>query len=377
MIALTFQIMLFSTRPIITLYASQLNASTWEIGLLTAAFALFPFMLAIHIGKIADYIGDRLPVILGMIGMTAGSVLPFLFPQLWSLYVSQALIGVSQIFAVISLQNVVGNMSTKENRDYQFGMYSTAVATGGLIGPVIGGYLAEHVSYSFVYLVAACVGIIPIILSFYVPNLIHRKNIETKQLGSPFQLLKIPLIRKALASSALVLYSRDVFVAYFPLFASQSGLTPTEIGWIIAIQGLSMVIVRFSLSRLSGKFGRGRVLLGSILTAGLSFLLVPLSGSALLFGLLSAIMGAGLGCGQPLSMTTTYNASPKDRTGEVLGLRLASNRLSQLLAPLLFGLIGTWAGVVSVFYVSGAFLIGGAFLTKQGAEDEAPSKITS
>lgn len=41
LIALSFQIMLFSTRPIMSLYALQLGASTWEIGMLTAAFAFF------------------------------------------------------------------------------------------------------------------------------------------------------------------------------------------------------------------------------------------------------------------------------------------------------------------------------------------------
>ncbi|MEK3720176.1 MFS transporter [Paenibacillus sp. FSL H8-0034] len=370
LIALSFQIMLFSTRPIMSLYALQLGASTWEIGMLTAAFAFFPFVLAVHIGKITDFIGDRLPVIFGMIGLTVGVALPFLFPHLWSLYVSQAIIGVSQIFGVISLQNVIGNISTKENRDHQFGLYSTAIASGGLIGPVLGGYLAELISYPFAYFVAACIGVLPICLSFLIPHVERKKKADTEKTGSSLQLLKIPLLRKALASSALVLYSRDIFVAYFPLFASQMGLSATDIGWIITIQGLTMVIVRFSLTRLSGKFGRGRVLLGSILVAGLSFLLVPLSSNAILFGVLSAFMGAGLGCGQPLSMTTTYNASPKDRTGEVLGLRLAINRLSQLVAPMMFGLLGTWAGVVSVFYVSGAFLIGGAFLTKQTTEED-------
>jgi MFS family permease len=369
LIALSFQVMLFSTRPIMSLYASHLGATTWEIGLLTAAFAFFPFVMAIHIGKIADYVGDRLPVIFGMAGLTVGVALPFLFPYLWSLYVSQAIIGVSQIFGIISLQNVIGNISTKENRDHQFGIYSTAVATGGLIGPVMGGYLAEYVSFPFAYFVATCIGILPICLSFFIPDLRNKKSPGTEPTGSPFQLLKIPLLRKALASSALVLYSRDIFVAYFPLFASQMGLSAKDIGWIITIQGLTMVIIRFSLSRLSGKFGRGRVLLGSIFVAGLSFLLVPLSDNAIVFGILSAFMGAGLGCGQPLSMTTTYNASPKDRTGEVLGLRLAINRLSQLAAPMLFGLIGSWAGIVSVFYVSGAFLIGGAFITKQTSDD--------
>jgi MFS family permease len=102
----------------------------------------------------------------------------------------------------------------------------------------------------------------------------------------------------------------------------------------------------------------------SILTAGFAFLLIPFTWHTWLLGVLSICMGIGLGCGQPLSMTTAYYASPKARTGEVLGLRLASNRLSQLLAPLAFGLVGQAAGLIFVFYISGAFLIGGAFLTR-------------
>ncbi|WNQ08915.1 hypothetical protein MJA45_14785 [Paenibacillus aurantius] len=39
----------------------------------------------------------------------------------------------------------------------------------------------------------------------------------------------------------------------------------------------------------------------------------------------------------------------------VLGVRLATNRLSQFIAPLVFGLIGSTAGVVSIFLASGAF----------------------
>jgi MFS family permease len=184
--------------------------------------------------------------------------------------------------------------------------------------------------------------------------------------------LKIPDLRKALASSALVLYSRDIFVAYFPLLALQYGLSASATGWIITVQGIAMMTIRIFLYRLTRTVGRNQVLLISILMAGLSFILVPLTEQTVVLVLISALMGAGLGCGQPLSMTTTYNASPRDRTGEVLGLRLATNRLSQTIAPLFFGLVGSWAGLVSVFYVSGAFLLGGAMATrpKRGERSE-------
>ncbi|MBW5447977.1 hypothetical protein GE107_18130 [Cohnella sp. CFH 77786] len=108
-----------------------------------------------------------------------------------------------------------------------------------------------------------------------------------------------------------------------------------------------------NLTRLTDRLNRGFIIPDSILTAGLAFLLIPLAGGLFAIALLSAVMGVGLVCRQPLSITTACNASPITRTGEVLGLRLAVNRLSQMIAPLFFGLLGTSAGVVSVFCVSG------------------------
>ena len=93
------------------------------------------------------------------------------------------------------------------------------------------------------------------------------------------------------------------------------------------------MIVRFVLPKLLESMGREVILFSSILLAGSSFLVFTLSDSIILFCVFSCLMGFGLGCGQPISMTTTYNASPKSRTGEVLGIRLMTNRLSQFIAP--------------------------------------------
>lgn len=370
-IMLGFQLMLNMSRPVITLFASGLGANTLEIGILTASYAFFPLLLAIHAGKLADRFGDRVPVVLGSICCSFGMALPYAFPSMWALYVSQALVGISHVFIAVCLQNVLGNAAaSKEQRDHYFSMFSMVVAIALFVGPLIGGYTAEHFSYRMVFLTAMLTCIVPILVSFWVPVIVRRKEEATAAADSTtsFSLLKIPVLRNALATSALVLYSRDVFVAYFPLYGERLGMSDSSIGWIIAIQGLSMVPVRLFLSRLTTTFGRERVLLVSIQIAGFAFVLIPYAGQGSLLLLLSVLMGIGLGCGQPLSMSTTYNASPKNKTGEVLGLRLATNRLSQLVAPLFFGLVGSWVGLVSVFYVSGAFLIGGALLTKSKAE---------
>ncbi|MEH7493580.1 MFS transporter [Neobacillus niacini] len=363
-IVFSFQTMIQLTRPILPLYASDLGSTTFEIGILTAIYAFFPLLFAISAGRIADRIGDRLPVLFGMIFASLGLLMPFFIHSVWCLFVSQIIVGLSHIFIIISLQNVLGNAASKENRDHYFGIFSMVVAISQFVGPLIGGYLAEYTSYSFTFFVSAMIGIVPIIIAFWIPAIVVQdKGKSSIKEGKTITLLKIPMLRKALIGSALVLYSRDIFVAYFPLYASSQFISESKIGWIIAIQGLAMVPVRFFLARLLAIIGRERLLLISILVAGVSFLIIPFTSSVGWLMFFAALMGAGLGCGQPLSMTTMYNASPTSKTGEVLGLRLATNRISQLTAPILFGIIGSGAGLLSVFIVSGLFLVGGAFIT--------------
>jgi MFS family permease len=103
-----FQMILNMTRPIVTLYGAELGASTLEIGYLTAAYALIPLFLSIYAGKIADKVGDRIPVLSGFIGVGTGMAIPALIDSLWALYLSQIIVGISHVLIVISLQNFWG-----------------------------------------------------------------------------------------------------------------------------------------------------------------------------------------------------------------------------------------------------------------------------
>ncbi|MED4227858.1 MFS transporter [Neobacillus cucumis] len=368
-----FQTVVYLTRPVITLYALHMGSSTFEIGILTATYSFLPLIFAIHAGKIADKVGDRLPILLGSIGTAMGMIIPYLFASMWSLYVSQLIVGLSNVFLTVSLQNVLGNTATKANRDRYFSIFSMAVAGGALIGPLIGGYISEHLSYTAAFFISIFISFMPVAFSFTIPVVIKKKEQEKINILSSVGLLNISVLRKALFSSALVLYSKDIFIAYFPLFAKQYHISDSTIGWIISIQALAMMIVRFILPSLTNMFKRDTILCASIIFAGISFIMIPFTGSAILLGILSCIMGFGLGCGQPLSMTTTYNASPKNRTGEVLGLRLSTNRLSQLIAPIFFGLVGNWVGIISVFLISGAFLLGGTFFIRPEKDNPSAS----
>ena len=79
-------------------------------------------------------------------------------------------------------------------------------------------------------------------------------------------------------------------------------------------------------------------------------------------------MGLGLGCGQPLTITLSYNYSPPGRAGEALGLRLTVNKFTQIVVPVVFGSLGAWLGLYPVFWSCAAMLATGSALNARRAK---------
>ncbi|MEN0658963.1 MFS transporter [Caldifermentibacillus hisashii] len=154
-----------------------------------------------------------------------------------------------------------------------------SVAFGSMIGPILAGYMGEGFSFSSVFLLSIILMIFSIFFSLFIPVIKRQFKEKTYSFQSSVRLLKIPVLRKALISSAPVLYSKDIFIAYFPIFAKEYDIPTSSIGWIIAIQGFATILVRFFLHALTEKLGRDRVLIISVFIAGISFLCIPFTGN--------------------------------------------------------------------------------------------------
>jgi predicted MFS family arabinose efflux permease len=109
--------------------------------------------------------------------------------------------------------------------------------------------------------------------------------------------------------------------------------------------------------------GEVGVLTASLLVAGATYMLVPLVSDAPLLAVVAFLLGIGLGCAQPLTILLTYNHAPPGRAGEALGLRLAVNKLTQILVPITFGALGSAFGLLPVFWANGVFLLAGGVVS--------------
>lgn len=160
----------FASRPMTSLFAIQLEASMIEIGLITACFSFAPLLMAVFAGRHIDRYGERIPLLIGSTGIALSLCLPYFFPKIQTLYISQLILGFSHLLALLSIQNGVAKTSSARNLSRSIGSFSLFSSLGVLFGPLIGGYVSEQFGFKTSYLLLSFVPLISAIVCIYISN---------------------------------------------------------------------------------------------------------------------------------------------------------------------------------------------------------------
>jgi MFS family permease len=186
-----------------------------------------------------------------------------------------------------------------------------------------------------------------------------------KSAGSAFDLLRIKNLRDTLIASGIVSAAWDLYQFFMPLYGHAQGLSATAIGTVMSAFATSIVIVRLILPWGVKRTGEIRMLTYAMFVACAAYALFPLFQSPWTLAAISFLLGIGCGCGQPLSLALVYNASPKGRVGEANGMRITVNQVVHFSIPLVFGALGSVAGLTSVFLTNSAFLALGGCISRR------------
>ena len=97
---------------------------------------------------------------------------------------------------------------------------------------------------------------------------------------------------------------------------------------------------------------------------GVALALIPLFQWPLMLCLLSFVFGLGMGSGQPIITMLTFQNSPPGRSGESVGLKVTANHVTNMVSPMIFGSIGTLAGLLPMFWANALLMVAGACLSR-------------
>ncbi|WLD93706.1 MFS transporter [Alkalihalobacillus sp. AL-G] len=377
--SLLFMLGIIGTRPLVSLYSYELNASPLQIGIIIALFPLLPLVLAIRLGKMVDKFGYRIPLIFSTLFGSVAIMIPMFMPNLIGVYLSQIIAGITQTIFAVSAQSFIGSFTDESESDRQLMRFSIGVAIGSFLGPLLSGIISDEWGYPAAFGISGCIAILGgVVALLLAENKEHSASgvRSASGLQSSFSLLKISNIKKAILISVLVLLGKDIFIAYFPLLALEYGFSSTVIGIVISINAAAGILIRWSMPYLIRRFTRNIVVIGSIVCSGLCFIAISFFGNSVILIILSFLLGMGLGIGQPLSISTTMHALPRNRIGEGLGLRLTANRFTQLSGPVILGMIAEFTNISTIFLIIGIFILTGATKTKISSKESHQASTT-
>jgi len=354
--------------PFIPLYVRQLgitgtaDVTRWS-GLLLSGPFMVSFLVTPGWGALGDRYGQKLMVVRALAGSALCYVGMALATTVGSLFAWRLALGGVSGFLAAGMALVSVTVPDGQ-RGYALGLLQSVVPASALLGPLLGGVLADLIGYRAIFLVTSAVcasGAVVAVLMLTevrgVETLAPSRVTVRHNLGIAW---KHPLLRQALlvvvASQTMVTTLQPIFVLYVEQLGVEARLLSTITGVLFAASGVTALVAAPRWGRRGDRLGFHGALTIALLGSAVALLLQGLVTGVTQLFVLRLVHGCFIAGILPALFGLISNASPADRRGGVMGLSSSATMLGNLLGPLTGGFVAAHAGIRTVFFVS-AFLL--------------------
>jgi len=331
--------------PLLPLYLKELNANVVQIGLFFTVAQIIPLALQILGGWISDMLGrlrsiafGSLAGILGYIGLIAAPSWQWVLVGTGFSAVTRSLIGPS-------FSAFIAEQSSEETRARVYGITDTIFMVVAVIGPPLGGWLADNYGFKFMLiwsgLLYTCATIIRVIMARVAAR---RDEANPDKLSFSSLRLSLGAMLGMILSGGIVTWIlitdgiRDIafnlsFNLYPVYLDDVGGLSFQQIGWLEAIFAIFMMLISMPAGWLADRRGeRLVIILGFILQCIALLAFLEMSGFVG-YAIAWAIFGLGIGLMSPAYQSVISKAIPENLRGTAFGLFSTSLGVVSLPAP--------------------------------------------
>ena len=341
------------TVPLLALYVTSLGATIEEVGLFFTLASVFPLAFQIIGGWLSDTIGRLNAIAIGSVLGVLGYLAQVVAPSFWWLLIAQAIFAVTRSLVGPSFSAFTAEESNEDTRGRTFGITQTLFNVVHVIGPALGGWIAEQFSFRMTFAVAGILYLLATIIRVAMARKVAARNAQSAStptltgLWEQMRTMAILFVGGGVITWILIIDGvRDIAFRMSeelaPVFLQSVGaLSVSQIGLLGSVMGLLSLISSPIAGMLIDRYSeRATIALGTV-TSTLGFLAMLLSGDFAGFALSSALLGTSWGLMDPAYQSLISKAVPGRVLGTAYGFLDTSLGLLSLPAPWLGGQIWT------------------------------------
>ncbi len=327
--------------PVTPTIMNELNISGSTVGYMVSAFAFAQLILSPLAGRAVDKYGRKPMIIIGLFIFSMSELLFGLGQSVEVLFASRILGGVSAAFIMPAVTAFIADITTNETRPKALGYMSAAISTGFIIGPGIGGFLAD-IGTRVPFFFAAAFGLFAMILSVFTlrePKR-HYENSTIPKQKTGFRKVFSPLYFIAFMVLLISSFGLASFESLFALFVDRKfGFTAKDIALAISLGAIVGVIVQVGLfERLTRWFGEIRLIRYSLIGSTLLVLVMTYVTSYLAIILVTMVVFVGFDLMRP-AVTTYLSKIAGNEQGFVGGMNSMFTSIGNILGPIIGGIL--------------------------------------
>lgn len=333
--------------PVTPSFMNIMHLSGQTMGYLIAAFAFAQLLMSPLAGRWIDCYGRKKMIVIGLFIFSVSEMIFGLGTHVSVLYLSRILGGISSAFIMPAVTAFVADITSVEERSKAMGYISAAISIGFIIGPGIGGFIAElGVRAPFYF--AAGFALLTCISSLFILKepLTKQQLLETTQLKKDTNFVSDlkrsfhPLYIIAFIIVFVLAFGLSAYETVFSLYSDHKfGFTPRDIAAIITISAIFGVIVQvFMFGKMVDKLGEKKLIQICLIAGVVLAVASTMISSYLAILLITCFIFLAFDLLRP-ALTTYLSKTAENEQGFIAGMNSTYTSLGNIVGPALGGIL--------------------------------------
>lgn len=355
--------------PILPLYFHDLGVQTPETmslwsGLATGATYIIVCLAAPFWGRVADKKGRKITLIRSSFGMALCNVLIAFQTTPEGVVLIRLVQGLVSGFYSASI-TLIASESPIERTGWALGLLASANLAGSLIGPLLGGYIADTVGIRNDFIiVGTLMGLAGVLATIFIhENYVPQPNPEKLSIRKLKE--QIPEFNSIVALCVASFIYAICIMSLQPVISVYiKGIVPSDTenlafiaGAVFSAMGIAQLMSSSPLGKLVDKIGPRKVLVVSLIYVGILNIPQAYVSDVYQLAIIRFLQGFGLGGMLPALNTYLSSKTPREFTGQVFSYNQSCLFFGYFLGSVGGASLMAWLGFTTLFWVSGGLFI--------------------
>ena len=355
--------------PILPLYFHDLGVQTPEAmslwsGLATGATYIIVCLAAPFWGRIADKRGRKITLMRSSFGMALCNILIAFQTTPEGVVLIRLIQGLVSGFYSASI-TLIASESPIERTGWALGLLASANLAGSLIGPLLGGYIADTVGIRNDFIIVGIImGLAGLLATVFIhEDYVPKDNVEKLSISKLKE--QIPEFNSIIALCVASFIYAICIMSLQPVISVYiKGILPSNTeniafvaGAVFSAMGIAQLISSSPLGKLVDKIGPRKVLVISLIYVGILNIPQAYVSDVYQLAIIRFLQGFGLGGMLPALNTYLSSKTPREFTGQVFSYNQSCLFLGYFLGAVGGASLMAWLGFTTLFWASGGLFI--------------------